>query len=238
MLINTGNILSLNELKLKAGQNTQEEILEALKITLRNSHNNDDTIKTINGVDSINLGTVDRDELKITAKIFIAFADPDMLDQAIEKILEIFKTDNIETLILAYGESKISAKELNELQQLWPVVEKYVNSGKLSSVGVSNVHTEVFIDLYQWSKVRPNIVQINLATCCVVPPALQAFTKENDVQLLTHNDPYQILAKDSIVELFGDTSKLQWVVKYQVHVKCRGVLSSKGYLVQLDKSNA
>lgn len=26
MLINTGNILSLNELKLKAGQNTEEEV--------------------------------------------------------------------------------------------------------------------------------------------------------------------------------------------------------------------
>lgn len=38
-------------------------------------------------------------------------------------------------------------------------------------------------------QVKPNIVQINLATCCVVPPALQEFTKENDIQLLTHSDP-------------------------------------------------
>lgn len=38
-------------------------------------------------------------------------------------------------------------------------------------------------------QVKPNIIQINLATCCVVPPALQEFTKQNDIQLLTHSDP-------------------------------------------------
>lgn len=83
--------------------------------------------------------------------------------------------------------------------------------GKLSSVGLSDVNTNEFIDLFQWAnvklylffnvfyyiyfilfllkQVKPNIVQISLATCCIVPPALQTFTKENDVQLLTHNDP-------------------------------------------------
>lgn len=40
-----------------------------------------------------------------------------------------------------------------------------------------------------FEQIKPNIVQISLATCCVVPPALQTFTKENDVQLLTHSDP-------------------------------------------------
>lgn len=38
-------------------------------------------------------------------------------------------------------------------------------------------------------QVKPNIVQINLTACCVVPPALQEFTKQNDIQLLTHSDP-------------------------------------------------
>ena len=43
----------------------------------------------------------------------------------------------------------------------------------------------VFLLLFQ---VKPCIVQINLAICCVVPPDLQEYAKENDILLLTHND--------------------------------------------------
>lgn len=40
--------------------------------------------------------------------------------------------------------------------------------------------------LYQ---VKPSSNQVNLASCCVMPPDLTAFAKEFDIQLLTHNDP-------------------------------------------------
>ncbi|XP_015113485.1 glutamate--cysteine ligase regulatory subunit [Diachasma alloeum] len=233
VLINTGNILSFNELKLKVGQNTNEELVEALKITLRDSQGKNHATNTINGNEPASLE--DRKELKITVKIFMPSADPDLLKNAIDQIFKVFDTDRIETLILAYGDAKNTESELEQLQKLWPIVEKYVNAGEICHVGFSNVDTDVFIKLYEWATVRPSIVQINLATCCVVPPALQAFTKEHDVQLLTHNDPYQLLGKDSLADIFGPTAKLQWVIKYQVHVKCRGVLTVKGYLVQYEK---
>lgn len=140
----------------------------------------------------------------------------------------------IESLVIAYSDKESPEELLTSLKHLWTGVEEYVKIGKLSSVGLSDISTNVFIDLFQWATVRslmflynyfhniiyislmyikiyyyaymyykylhilvsfyfiqikPNIVQISLATCCVVPPALQAFTKENDVQLLTHNDP-------------------------------------------------
>ncbi|CAG5099721.1 Similar to Gclm: Glutamate--cysteine ligase regulatory subunit (Rattus norvegicus) [Cotesia congregata] len=205
VLYNTGNILSLNELKLKAGKTSEEELVEALKIVLKDSQNT-------SGND-INAGGGDREELKITE----------------------LHINSIGTLILAYGEAQNSGKELESLQKLWPVLEKYIQNGTLTSVGLSNVDTGVFIKLYQWAKIRPTIVQINLAMCCVVPPVLQEFTQQNQIQLLTHNDPYHILNKDSCVELFGDEAKLNWVAKYQVHIKCRGVLSSKGYFVNITK---
>lgn len=56
---------------------------------------------------------------------------------------------------------------------------------------------------------KPNIVQINLAMCCVVPPALQTFTKENDIQLLTHSDPcrrYLVIEKQLIFESYCFTT--------------------------------
>lgn len=38
-------------------------------------------------------------------------------------------------------------------------------------------------------QVKPSSNQVNLASCCVMPPDLTAFAKEFDIQLLTHNDP-------------------------------------------------
>ncbi len=38
-------------------------------------------------------------------------------------------------------------------------------------------------------KVKPLIAQVNLVSCCVMPPLLVSYAKEHDVQLLTHNDP-------------------------------------------------
>lgn len=117
----------------------------------------------------------------------------------------------IESLVIAYSGKENSEDILSSLKHLWTGVEEYVKIGKLSSVGLSDVNTNEFIDLFQWAnvklylffnvfyyiyfilfllkQVKPNIVQISLATCCIVPPVLQTFTKENDVQLLTHNDP-------------------------------------------------
>jgi len=56
-------------------------------------------------------------------------------------------------------------------------------------IGICDVDTQLFIQLYTWARVKPSIVQINLASCCVVPPELAEFCKENSIQLLTHSDP-------------------------------------------------
>lgn len=133
-------------------------------------------------------------------------------------VLKSLDANCIETLVISYDTAGKAHEEiLSALQQLWPVVECYVEKGLLCSVGVSDVDTNVFIQLHEWAKVRktrnnvtlkrklyrapcvnesdylqdvkPNIVQINLASCCVVPPALQEYTKKHFIQLLTHSDP-------------------------------------------------
>jgi glutamate--cysteine ligase regulatory subunit len=37
------------------------------------------------------------------------------------------------------------------------------------------------------------------------------------------------------MKYFGDDAELNWVARYQIHLRCRGVLSSKGYLVRINK---
>lgn len=47
----------------------------------------------------------------------------------------------------------------------------------------------IFFVLFHAMQIKPSSNQVNLASCCVMPPDLTAFAKEFDIQLLTHNDP-------------------------------------------------
>lgn len=61
--------------------------------------------------------------------------------------------------------------------------------GRVQQLGVADVGGGCLRKLHAWARVRPSIAQINLASCCVVPPSLHTFCRANDVQLLTHADP-------------------------------------------------
>ncbi|KAL0109904.1 hypothetical protein PUN28_013503 [Cardiocondyla obscurior] len=236
-IVNTGNVLSLSEARQKASQNSTDELIETLKIILNDEQSKGDNTTVINGKKDTSLQDVDRKDLKITVKVFISSPDVNSLREAMDQAFGALCTDTIESLVIAYKSAEGSDDMLSSLKKIWSVVEEYVKAEKLSSVGLSDINTNTFIELFQWADVKPNIVQINLATCCVVPPVLQEFTKENDIQLLTHSDPCQILPQEVLDNIFGSTTYLHWLIRYQIHLKCRGILSSKGYLLRINKTN-
>ncbi|CAL1683356.1 unnamed protein product [Lasius platythorax] len=237
LLVNTGNVLSLSEARQKASQNSTDELIETLKIILNDKQSKGDGTTVINGKEDTSLQDVDRKDLKITVKVFISSPDVDLLKEALDQAFKALRTNIIESLVIAYKSAEDPENMLSSLKRIWSAIEEYVKVGKLSSVGLSDINTNTFIELFQWADVKPNIVQINLATCCVVPPALQEFTKENDIQLLTHSDPCEILPQEILESIFGSAAHLRWLIRYQIHLKCRGILSSKGYLLYINKSN-
>lgn len=142
---------------------------------------------------------------------------------------------------------------MEKIKNIWYTLEEYAKNKKVLQIGLSDVEENVFRIIYEWATIKPSIIQINLATCCVVPPTLQAFCKEKEVQLLTHSDPNgkyfknyclgllliflvaEILPEDSLGTVFGTKLILNWVVRFLVHIKCRGVLATKGYLISFNK---
>lgn len=82
-----------------------------------------------------------------------------------------------------------NSNALNELKSLWNVLEDYAQQKKICHLGIADLDTDSFQELYECSKVKPTIAQINLKACCVVPPSLQEFCTQNEIQLLTHSDP-------------------------------------------------
>jgi len=132
--------------------------------------------------------------------------------------------------VLAWGDG---GNSLNELKKLWKILEGYAEEKKIIQLGIADLDTDSLTELYATCAVKPTIAQINLSACCVVPPSLQEFCNKNDIQLLTHSDPEEVINRQAFREL-GDLLKPftpTWTSRYQVHVKCRGVLTAKGFII-------
>lgn len=170
------------------------------------SRSNDDLISKVT--------EYERGNIKIGAKTFINTPCPRRLELAVDSLLNTLKIDALDNLILSYhldgstnglinaqtngvqdGDkneiiNKTSNNQLiDHLKILWKILENYSNAGKINQIGIADVDTETLIELYRTCEIKPAIVQINLAACCVVPPSLQEFCAAHEIQLLTHSDP-------------------------------------------------
>ena len=79
------------------------------------------------------------------------------------------------------------------------------------------------------------MLQVNLRSCCVVPPELSEFSRSNGIKLLTHSDPEAVLKDEQLRGLGEEKGKLtlDYVIRYQVMDVERGVLMDKRYIVSL-----
>jgi len=253
VIISSGNVLNKSIFK-KGSEAAAEELYETLKSSLENqkelvnSYSNEKSFE----ISEENGGAVkeDRLELKITLKIFLYSLNKDDIRAAVRRGLQNTFADYVDSLVISFaGQSETTRLTLDMMKTAWSVLEEFVNSGKAKMIGLCDVDTQLFIQLYSWAAVKPNIVQINLASCCVVPPELSDFSKQEDIQLLTHSDPINILPEEKLEQLMKQfdsdvpaqdnnaqdiekTSKWEakWVLRYQIHLKSRGVLSNKGYV--------
>lgn len=240
IIINTGNILSLNEITKKSGQNPSEELVEALNITIKEFQNGkvpsqpDQPLIISRPNDDLALKIAEHEnsELKFGIKIFLTSGDPSLLIDSIEKVFITLNVTNVSNVVITFNQKIVS---VDELKNIWTALEEYVNQGKISKIGIADIEEDIFKNLYEWSNIKPNIIQINLSSCCVVPPTMQTFCKDHDVQLLTHSDPTDILPGSSMENVIGKNFTFKWIVRFLVHVKCRGVLTTKGYLLCLGK---
>lgn len=122
---------------------------------------------------------------------------------------------------------------LHHLKKLWNCLEDFAFLKKINQLGISDLDIEALAALCESARVEPAIAQINQSNCCIVPNALKDFCAQHEIQLLTHNDPEILMQDDSFI-LPGYS--VAWSLRYQVHVRCRGVLTAKGYLISALKN--
>ena len=189
--------------------------------------------------------------------------------EAIDLVLKELHVESIDLLIVSFPGILFDADDdsdeedagtngepddFDSVVQTWRVLESLHAQGMIAQLGVAEFGSERLARFLPHTKVKPSVDQINLKDCCVVPKSLILYAKQEQIQLLTHNDCNDILPMGTTRELLGPAEKgagilasspeaddgiqgdvePQWVVKYTAVVKDRGVVENKGYFALAD----
>ncbi|XP_027022236.1 glutamate--cysteine ligase regulatory subunit [Tachysurus fulvidraco] len=252
--MHTGNLVNRCWLKNKCPSSPSEELQDCIRGTLS------EWLETLPRTPELDLPSAldctiaqnsevitpeEREELRVSVKLFLTESDCSSIMNAVDMACVSLGVSQLDSVIIAppplpEGETLTLA----HLQPLWAELEKIVQSQKAASIGTSDLDKTQLEELYNWAQVKPSSNQVNLASCCVMPPDLTAFAKEFDIQLLTHNDSKELLSSAGFQEAMHESCKdlqvadwrLEWVLRYSIIVKSRGIIKAKGYLVHARKS--
>jgi len=173
----------------------------------------------------------ERGSQKITVKLFLSDVNIDFIKGSLDAALAELGAKQVDLFILSWPHGM----DFEKGKELWKAMESLVDSCKAYSLGISDIEIQEFIELHHFAKVKPEVIQINLESCCVVPPELVTFTRENSIQLLTHNDPQNILPNETFKTIVSSLVNVHWTVRYQTLLRCRGIIKNKGYIINAER---
>jgi len=232
IIIHTGNILKLPDLKRKPGHTPADELYDSLKIQL--SHTTIEGVKEIAAPAEFSplLISEERGSQKITVKLFLSTINVDSIKDSLDAALAELGTKQVDLFILSWPHGI----DFEKGKDLWKTMESLVDCNKAYSLGISDIEIQEFIELHSFARVKPEVIQINLESCCVVPPELVTFTRENSIQLLTHNDPQNILPNETFKTIVSSLVNVHWTARYQTLLRCRGIIKNKGYIINAERA--
>lgn len=145
-------------------------------------------------------------------------------------------------------DSEVPPEDIDTMITTWRTLEKLQSEGLVAKLGIAEFGVTRLSKFLEHTNIKPSVNQINVRDCCVVPKPLIIYAKQQQIELLTHNDCTNILPRGTLRQILGsgengsgvlagegNTDGLkgdvepQWVVKYTAVVKDRGVVESKGY---------
>lgn len=147
-----------------------------------------------------------------------------------------------------FDDSEVPPEDFETMAATWKTLEKLHSEGLVSKLGIAEFGVARLQKFLEHTSIKPGVNQINVRDCCVVPKPLILYAKQQQIELLTHNDCTNILPRGTLRQILGsgengsgvlagesnkeglkgDVSP-QWVVKYTAVVKDRGVVENKGY---------
>ncbi|XP_019357178.1 PREDICTED: glutamate--cysteine ligase regulatory subunit [Gavialis gangeticus] len=252
--LQTGNLLNWGRLRKKCPASPAEEIRDCIQKTLNEwslkispdlNQEKPEVLECTVAQAMEKINPEEREELKVSAKLFIVGSNSSSIRDAVNMACSALGVAQLDSVIIAPPpiEDGINLS-LEYLQPYWQELENLVQNEKIVAIGTSDLDKTLLEQLYVWAQVKPSSNQVNLASCCVMPPDLTAFAKEFDIQLLTHNDPKELLCEASFQEALQESIQNSqahewtplWLLRYSVIVKSRGIIKSKGYILQAKRN--
>lgn len=145
-------------------------------------------------------------------------------------------------------DTEVPPEDIETMAATWKTLEKLHSEGLVSKLGIAEFGVARLEKFLEHTTVKPSVNQINVRDCCVVPKPLILYAKQQQIELLTHNDCTNILPRGTLRQILGSEENgsgilasesnkdglkgdvaPQWVVKYTAVVKDRGVVENKGY---------
>lgn len=255
-LFNSGNVVSSNRLKRKSNQNSEDELREVFNSTMDSWLNVIDKslIKENKMIECRHpefyekIDPASKNDISISVKLFLNTFDAEVLDQAIKTILVEVGADHIDTLILSLSDKIFTTGDLPKdvILPLWSTIQSNIQNSLVNTAGLSDFNAKYLEQLVNFLDDKsqiPTLVQVNLASCCKMPEDLVEYAKINNVQLTTHNDPKEILTDDNLQanikqhthDYDGSGWVHNWVARYTLLLKGRGILKSKGYIMSANR---
>jgi len=194
------------------------------------------------------------DEFEVTLKLFIgATGNSDTVSHALTECHGALGGTRIDTVVLSLPGEHVPPLGLADnvaasVAGMWTALTRHTD--KATHFGVSDFSSSQLSRLVAETNVTPQVNQVNLADCCVIPTDLVQYSKEHQIRLLTHSDSKSLLEKSEIVSeidlLIKDMVEkgamearkdgatpyaIQWVGRYHAIVKSRGIVSHVGFIV-------
>ncbi|KAI4116216.1 MAG: hypothetical protein LQ338_007750 [Usnochroma carphineum] len=222
----------------------------------------------------------ERSQYDITVKLFLlpktSFSDwRRHFQEAITAVLEELDVESVDLLIVSFpgisfdadseknggcGSNRVEASEsdlMDAAVDAWEEVEFLYSRGVALKIGVAEFGPERLQKFLPKTMYRPTVDQINVRDCHVLPRSMMLFAKQENLELLTHNDCTDILPQGTLRDLLGTGENgagvlagpnpgdrglkgdvtPQWVVKYTAVVRDRGVIENKGYFASAELSD-
>ncbi|XP_075879048.1 glutamate--cysteine ligase regulatory subunit [Nelusetta ayraudi] len=252
--LHTGNLVNRGSMKKKCPSSPSEELQECIRAALSDwisatkppFKDLADTLDCSIPQETDAITPEEREELKVSVKLFLCESIPSSINDAVELACQTLAVSQLDSVIIAPpGPVEGESQTLAHLQPAWEQLEALVRSQQIAAIGTSDLDKDLLEQLYNWAQVKPSSNQVNLASCCVMPPDLTAFAKEFDIQLLTHSDAKELISPAAFREALQEGTqnvnmadwRLEWVLRYSIIVKSRGIIKAKGYLVSARKTS-
>lgn len=243
--LHTGNIANWNSLRMRKTQLPVNELFQSLKNTLENWVEKPVDIPTQKKDCGYNFETFESAEerplLKISVKVMLQKFDATCVEKAIDAVRNKLKLEYIDSVFLALPTVDDENTDFEEtVEPYWRELERLHEKGTVQNIASCDLDQNKLEKLVNLSKIKPEVNQVNLMSCCHMPEDLVAYAKAVDVVLHTHGDQPEMLPEDKVSELIRSVEpsnqldwRCDWIARYTVVVKCRGVIKCKGYIASI-----